>query len=94
MRSVDGVLGLPPGPRQFRTAGPTFARAANGEQPDKRTRREEGAVIVLGVILLVIGFVAKISVLWTVGIIVLAVGAVLLLLGSAGHAVRGRRHYW
>ncbi|MEZ0067129.1 uncharacterized membrane protein HdeD (DUF308 family) [Streptacidiphilus sp. MAP12-20] len=51
-------------------------------------------MIVLGVILLVIGFVAKISVLWTVGIIVLAVGAVLLLLGSAGHAVRGRRHYW
>jgi len=51
-------------------------------------------MIVLGLILLVAGFVLKISILWTIGIILLVVGAVLAVLGSAGHAVGGRRHYY
>jgi Family of unknown function (DUF6131) len=51
-------------------------------------------VIALGIILLIIGFVAKIAILWTLGIIVLVVGAILVLLGSTGHAVGGRRHYF
>jgi len=51
-------------------------------------------VIILGLILLVLGFLLKISILWTIGIIVLVIGLVLLLLGSAGRAVGGRRHYW
>jgi hypothetical protein len=51
-------------------------------------------VIILGVILLVIGFVAKISILWTIGIILLIIGAILWLLGATGRAVGGRRHYW
>ncbi|MFI9722123.1 DUF6131 family protein [Streptomyces sp. NPDC052396] len=51
-------------------------------------------MIVLGVILLIIGFVANIAILWTIGIILLVIGAILWLLGAAGHAVGGRRHYW
>jgi hypothetical protein len=51
-------------------------------------------MMVFGVVLLIIGFVAHIPILWTLGIVVLVVGAVLFLLGSAGHAVGGRRHYW
>ncbi|MEW1612572.1 MULTISPECIES: DUF6131 family protein [unclassified Streptomyces] len=51
-------------------------------------------MIVLGVILLVIGLVAGISVLWTIGIILVAIGLVLWLLGATGRAVGGRRHYW
>jgi hypothetical protein len=51
-------------------------------------------VIILGIILLVIGFVAKIAIIWTIGIIVVVVGAILMLLGMAGHAVGGRRHYY
>jgi hypothetical protein len=51
-------------------------------------------MIVLGIILLIIGFVAKIAILWTIGIIVLVAGAILALLGMAGHAVGGRRHYF
>ncbi|MCW2888646.1 MAG: hypothetical protein QOE54_3997 [Streptosporangiaceae bacterium] len=51
-------------------------------------------MIILGIILLVIGFVAKIAILWTIGVILLIIGAVLWVLGSMGHAVRGRRHYW
>jgi hypothetical protein len=51
-------------------------------------------MIVLGVILLIIGFVAKIAIIWTLGIIAVVVGAVLALLGTAGHAIGGRRHYY
>ncbi|MGW3565161.1 DUF6131 family protein [Streptomyces sp. NPDC000941] len=51
-------------------------------------------MIVLGVILLVIGFLAGISVLWTIGIALVVIGAILWVLGSVGHAVGGRRHYW
>ncbi|ATZ28102.1 DUF6131 family protein [Streptomyces lavendulae] len=51
-------------------------------------------MIVIGLILLLIGFLTGISILWTIGIILLVVGAVLWILGSVGHAVGGRRHYW
>ncbi|HTW01649.1 MAG TPA: DUF6131 family protein [Streptosporangiaceae bacterium] len=51
-------------------------------------------MIVLGLILLIIGFIAKIAIVWTIGIIVLVAGAILALLGMAGHAVGGRRHYF
>ena len=51
-------------------------------------------MIILGVILLIIGFIAKIPIVWTIGIVVLVVGAILVLLGMMGHAVGGRRHYF
>jgi len=51
-------------------------------------------LIVLGVILLIIGFVAQIAIIWTIGIVVVVAGAVQALLGMAGHAVGGRRHYF
>ncbi len=51
-------------------------------------------MITLGIILLLIGFLAKIAVLWSIGIIVLVVGLVLVVLGSMGRAVGGRRHYY
>jgi len=51
-------------------------------------------MIILGVILLIIGFVAGISALWTIGIILLVVGLILALLGTMGRTVGPRRHYW
>jgi hypothetical protein len=51
-------------------------------------------MIILGIILLVIGFIAKVAILWTIGIILLVVGLILVALGSVGRAVGGRRHYW
>jgi hypothetical protein len=51
-------------------------------------------VIILGIVLLVIGFILKIAIVWTLGIIALVVGLVLVLLGAIGHAVGGRRHYF
>jgi hypothetical protein len=51
-------------------------------------------VIILGLILLIVGFLFKISILWTIGIILLIIGAILWLMGSTGRAIGGRRHYW
>jgi hypothetical protein len=51
-------------------------------------------VIILGIILLILGAVLDISILWTIGIILVVVGAILWILGSVGRAVGGRRHYW
>ncbi len=51
-------------------------------------------MIVLGIILLIAGFLLTIPILWTIGIILVVVGVVLALLGSTGRAVGGRRHYF
>ncbi len=51
-------------------------------------------MIVLGIILLIIGFIAKIPLLWTLGIIVLVIGAILAILGAVGREVGGRRHWY
>ncbi len=51
-------------------------------------------MITLGIILLVIGFIAKIAILWSIGIILLVLGLIFAVLGSMGRAVGGRRHYY
>jgi hypothetical protein len=51
-------------------------------------------VIILGVVLFVLGLIAKIPILETIGLVVLVIGVVLMVLGSTGRAVAGRRHYW
>ncbi len=51
-------------------------------------------MIVLGVVLLIIGFVAKVAIIWTLGIIAVLAGAILDLAGATGRAVGGRRHYY
>ncbi|MBF6172360.1 DUF6131 family protein [Nocardia blacklockiae] len=51
-------------------------------------------MIILGVILLIAGFLFGIPLLITAGIIVLIVGLALMVAGRTGHAVGGRRHYY
>ena len=51
-------------------------------------------MILLGLLLLLLGFVFGISILWTIGIVLIIIGAVLWVLGSMDRAVGGRRHYW
>jgi hypothetical protein len=51
-------------------------------------------MIILGIVLLVAGFLLKISILWTIGIVVLVIGVVLTVMGSMGHAIAGRRTYY
>ncbi|GAB2677676.1 DUF6131 family protein [Nocardia goodfellowii] len=51
-------------------------------------------MIVLGLVLLVVGWLLGIPLLTTAGIIVLIIGLVLLIAGSVGRPVGGRRHYY
>ena len=51
-------------------------------------------MIVAGIVLLILGFLLKVAILWTLGIIVLVVGLILMVLGGMGRAVGGRRHYY
>ena len=51
-------------------------------------------MIILGIVLLLLGFILSIPLLWTLGIIVIVIGAVLYVLGATGRAVGGRNHYW
>jgi Family of unknown function (DUF6131) len=51
-------------------------------------------MIILGLILLILGYVLGISILYTVGGILIVIGLVLLVLGSTGRAVGGRRHFF
>jgi uncharacterized membrane protein HdeD (DUF308 family) len=51
-------------------------------------------MIILGVILLIIGFVAKIAIIWALGILAVVIGAILAIVGGLGHAIGGRRHYY
>jgi len=51
-------------------------------------------MIILGVLLLIIGFVTGVAIIWTIGIIAVIAGAILALLGFAGHAIGGRKHYY
>ncbi|WP_245673736.1 DUF6131 family protein [Nocardia lijiangensis] len=51
-------------------------------------------MIILGLILLIVGWLLGIGLLTTAGIIVLIIGAVLWIAGSAGRPIGGRRHYY
>jgi hypothetical protein len=51
-------------------------------------------MIVLGVVLLILGFIFGIHLLWVLGVILLVVGAILWIMGRVGRPLAGRRHYW
>jgi hypothetical protein len=51
------------------------------------------AMVVLGLILLILGWLLDISILLWIGIVVLVIGVVLLILGALNRPVLGRR-YW
>lgn len=92
-------------PRCAPACSPTAARhepaARFRQRPPTRAPRKHllhrkllRIMIVLGIVLLIAGFVFKISLLWTLGVVLVVIGLVLTLLGSFGHAVGGRRTYF
>jgi len=73
---------------------PWKGRSRDGRQYENLGITTGGIVIIFGLILLLIGFVTGVAIVWTIGVIVLLVGLALWLLGSLGHAVGGRHHYY
>jgi hypothetical protein len=51
-------------------------------------------MIILGIVLLIAGFLLKMSILWTIGIILVVIGAILAVVGNTGRTIGGRRHYF
>jgi Family of unknown function (DUF6131) len=51
-------------------------------------------MVTLGVVFLILGFFLGVPFLWSLGVILLVVGAVLWLLGAIGHEIGGHRHYY
>jgi hypothetical protein len=51
-------------------------------------------MIILGIVLLIVGIVAHIGIIETLGVILVVVGAVFFLLGSTGRAIGGRKHFY
>ena len=64
------------------------------QAPGGRTLERGETVIALGIILLVLGFLFGVGILWTLGIILIVVGAILWILGAIGRPVAGRTHYY
>jgi len=56
-----------------------------------KPNRRERAVIVLGIILLVIGYFTGLGILYTVGGILVVIGVILWILGAVGRPVAGRK---
>ena len=50
-------------------------------------------MIVLGIVLLVLGYFMQISILTTIGIILIVLGVIFWVLGATGRAIGGRK-YW
>lgn len=81
---------------------PRFTGRFSGELSQKvppfpsRARCETKGVdvIVLGIVLVIIGALADIGILYTVGAILLVIGLVLWILGAMGRSVGGRAHYY
>jgi uncharacterized membrane protein HdeD (DUF308 family) len=61
---------------------------------DSKRARKERFMIILGVVLLIVGFLTGIPIIWTLGIIALVIGLILAIVGASGRAVGGRAHYW
>jgi uncharacterized membrane protein HdeD (DUF308 family) len=74
--------------------GRTGARVRHRLLGENLLKEKSDTMIVLGLILLLIGIFAKISILTTIGIILVVVGAVLFLLGASGRAIGGRKHWY
>ena len=51
-------------------------------------------MIILGIILLVIGYLTGLGILYTLGGILVVVGAILWILGAVGRPVAGRRAWY
>jgi len=89
----------------FNVAGFCPDHAARHSPADRRrpafehglraSSREGGDIVIaVGIILLIIGIVAKIGIVWTAGFVILVLGLIALLLGTTGHGIGGRRHYF
>lgn len=79
-------------PRRFFAAYRGYIALRHSSLPERRAGLE-AVVIVLGVVLLIIGFLTGMGIVWTLGIILCVIGLILAVMGGMGRELGGRR-YW
>ena len=94
-----GILSASRSPLEWRAftqaAPPSIKFDHEGIRRHRHALPNVGArMILLGVLLLILGFVFGIGILWTIGIILIVVGVILWVLGGMDRAVLGRRHWY
>ena len=77
----------------YRCAQRCAAVASVGKDANPPYGRE-CMMIVLGIALIIAGFLLAMPILTTLGVVLFVVGVILMVLGSMGRAVGGRRHYY
>jgi hypothetical protein len=81
-------------PRRRRSAALSRPHNFRASGEIVRLSETEVNVIVLGAICLILGLIFGIGILWVIGLILVAVGIILAVLGMMDRAVGPRRHYW
>lgn len=51
-------------------------------------------MILLGILLLIIGAIAGLSLFWVLGVVIVVVGVVFAIAGHSGHQLAGRSHWY
>lgn len=51
-------------------------------------------MIAIGLVLVLVGFIVKVSAMWVAGFILAGIGLLLLAVGLTGHPIGGRRHWY
>jgi hypothetical protein len=74
-----------------RRAPPMFGFDQFGNSSQDHTTSDRSTMIILGIILLLIGYFTGLSILYTIGGILVVVGIVLWILGAVGRPVGGRK---
>ncbi|QZT65879.1 hypothetical protein [Mycolicibacterium austroafricanum] len=72
-------------------APPMFGFDQFGNSSQDHTTSDRSTMIILGIILLLIGYFTSLSILYTIGGILVVVGIVLWILGAVGRPVGGRK---
>lgn len=51
-------------------------------------------MLILGVVLILLAYLFDIGILYTIGVILAVIGAILWILGALGRQIGPRAHYW
>ena len=51
-------------------------------------------MILLGILLLIIGAIAGLSLFWVLGVVIVVVGVVFAIAGHSGHQLAGHSHWY
>lgn len=51
-------------------------------------------MIILGLVLILLAYLLDVAILYTLGVVLVVIGAILWILGAMGRAVGPRAHYW